>query len=121
MCRNQYHEPGKKYADPENCQCYYHCSYRQQPCYYCCLDGQSYHPTLGCLPSKALNCVNKPSEFNCTSTGKYSHKHCRKYWDCSNGKPVEEACLDDQHWDNQEKRCRDDREAHENPPNCNHD
>src|SRR5690606_8682488 len=102
-------------ADPENCQCYYHCNYRQQPCYTCCPDGQVFHPKNGCVLRDAYQCREERPRFRCTSLGLFRHEdHCRKYWDCRGGTEVEEACPLDHHWDDTGKGCRKDSEVLQN-------
>lgn len=113
-CTNQLFEAGTPQPDPHDCQCYYHCNYRQQPCYMCCPDGQVFSPKLNsCVESGSYACKDKPAVFRCKSAGLFANKeHCRKYWDCSNawGEPIEEGCPADYHWDDSTKTCRSDTE-----------
>ena len=115
LCSNQLFEEGTKQPDPEECQCYYHCNYRQQPCYYCCPDGQVFSVKINsCVNALAVQCKDRPARFKCMGTGKFANKdNCRKYWDCSNpwSLPIEEACAKDQHWDDEAKVCRHDSEG----------
>jgi len=123
ICRNQLFETGKKLSDLENCQCYYQCSYRQQPCYYCCPDGQHFHQKLGCIIAKSSNCVNQSPEFICppeSLDAKYPHKHCRKYWDCFRGRPIERSCSTNEHWNDRRKQCVRDINEINNPTKCDH-
>lgn len=110
-CNNQLFESGAKIPDEENCQCYYHCNYRQQPCYECCNDGEAFHPKRGCVLVSSYKCVDKPPRFACPYKGLVKHEHCRKYWDCRGLLPVEEACAESHHWDDQAKVCRKDSEV----------
>ncbi|KAH9414316.1 chitin binding [Dermatophagoides pteronyssinus] len=116
ICRNQLFEPGQKIADPENCDCYYDCNYRQQPCYSCCPNGQIFSAKQNdCVLRSAFQCQNQPLRYRCEGRGLFRNlEHCRKYWDCRNSnvddEPVEEACPDDYHWDDSKKICRKDSE-----------
>ena len=114
-CSNEFFAAARPEADPENCQCYYHCNYRQEPCYQCCPDGQVYEPKLEtCVSALAYRCREQPPPFRCPSRGLFANKeNCRKYWDCNQpwGLPIEEACSREQHWDDWAKVCRADSEG----------
>nr|XP_046916707.1 peritrophin-1-like isoform X2 [Dermatophagoides farinae] len=116
ICRNQLFEPGRKVADPENCDCYYDCNYRQQPCYMCCPNGQIFNPKQGdCVLRSSFDCKNQPHRYRCEGRGLFAmHENCRKYWDCrsndNDGEPIEESCPDNYHWNDFQKICRKDSE-----------
>ena len=116
ICRNQLFEPGRKVADPENCDCYYDCNYRQQPCYMCCPNGQIFNPKQGdCVLRSSFDCKNQPHRYRCEGRGLFAmHENCRKYWDCrsndNDGEPIEESCPDNYHWNDWQKICRKDSE-----------